>query len=145
MFQPKTAFEEIARGDLDAYEFLAALFLWVHKEDDLIDRDKPVTPDVIIGLDLKLFQVLMSNPFLQKHKAFLWPIIVTSFISYVASEDMKNREDVLDRISAQVLKSEYINVFFGVAFLVGGYEHALAMSRKYRDYDFDKEPVGNSA
>jgi hypothetical protein len=139
MFRPTEAFSEIARGDQAAYDFLAAFYLWCHKHDDLIDRDKPVKPEENVWFNLNLFQQLARNPFYQKNHEFLWPVLVTSGLSWIASEDFKRKENVLEKITAQVLKSEYVNVILAIAFLVGGFEHALAMSRKYREYAFDDE------
>lgn len=139
MFDIPTVFTDVAKGESAAYDFLAALYLWIHKQDDLIDRDKPVAPEITVGHDLNVIWEVSRNPFFQKHKDFLWPLFVLSGISYIASEDFKTRPDVLDRITAQVLKSEYMNILFGVAYCVGGYDHAVAMSRKYRSYCFDVE------
>lgn len=141
MFNIQQAFNEIAQGDADAIEFLGSFYLWCHSQDDLIDRDKPVTPALAVGLNLGLLRVFSKNSFFKKNEDFLWPVILTSALSYISSEDFKKRDDVLDRITSQVLKSEYCNVFFAVAFCVAGFDHALAMSGKYRDYSFDDEPV----
>jgi hypothetical protein len=140
-FQPQRAFEEIAKGDAGALEFLSAFYLWAHDQDDGIDRDKPAKADFSVWVQTNLFFVLAKNEFFAKHKDFLLPVIMTSALAYIASEDRKNLPDVLDRMTAQVLKSEYVNVFLAAAFCVGGWDHALQMSRKYRDYSFDSEPV----
>jgi hypothetical protein len=50
----------------------------------------------------------------------------------------------MERITAQVLKSEYLNVFLTVAALIGGFDHAAQMSDKYRLYSFDDEPAKES-
>ncbi len=140
-FQPEAAFEEMARGDAGAREFLNAFYVWAHTLDDLIDQDKPVGPDLAVWTQTHLMFVLAGNPFFQKHQAFLLPVILTSALAFLASEARKNRPDVLDRITAQVLKSQYLDVFLAAAFCIGGWDHAAAMSAKYRDYSFDAEPV----
>lgn len=139
MFHIPTAFNEISGGDKDAIELLNALYLFFHKQDDLIDRDKPVEVEHSIGCDLQVLRAFGKNPLFQKHQDFLWPLIMTSALAYAASEDLKKRPDVIDRITSQVLKSQYVDIFFGIAFCVGGFPHALAMSKKYRDYHFDNE------
>lgn len=134
-------FSEIAKGDSAAEEFLKSFYLWVHNVDDGIDRDKPANAAETAVIHTNLFFVLSKNAFFSKNSATLLPVVLTSALAYVASEERKNSADVLDRITAQVLKSEYINVFFMVAYIIGGWDHALEMSRKWRAYDFDAEPV----
>ena len=139
-FQPEAAFQEMSRGDPGALEFLRAFYVWAHTQDDLIDRDKPVNVQVSVWSPTHMLCVA-SGPFFQKHQEFLKPVILVSALSYLASEARKNSPDVLERITAQVLKSEYLNVFLAVCFCVGGWEHAAAMSAKYREYSFDDEPA----
>ena len=140
-FQPNAAFAEMARGDQGALEFLRAFYLYAHNLDDLIDQDKKPAAAFSIWSHMALLAEVAANPFFQKHRDFLLPVVWMSALAFVASEDRKNGADVLERITAQVLKSEYVNVFLAVCFCIGGFEHALAMSRKYREYHFDAEPV----
>lgn len=140
-WKPTDAFRDIARGNHNAEEFLSSLYIWFHKQDDLIDRDKVVPAEVTAGFDFRILHTFAKNLFFQQHQDFLLPVILTGALAWVASEDRKNSPDVLDRITAQVLKSQYQDIFFAVAFCLGGFDHAVAMSRKYRDYCFDSEPV----
>lgn len=137
-FIPAQAFKEIARGDEDAERFCGDFYLWCHKKDDLVDKDKPVSVEMSVSFDLRLFGAFADNSFFQRHRERLWPVIQTSALAYIASERMKNSPDVLERITAQILKSEYMNVFFVVALILGGFDHALAM-QKFREYSFDDE------
>lgn len=145
MFQVQAAFEDIARGDKSAVEFLSAFYLWVHDFDDLVDRDKEVPTSFSVGVSLQLMHTFSKNSFFQKHQDFLMPVILVGALAYVVSEDKRQSADVLERITAQVLKSQYADVFVAVAFVIGGFDHALAMKRKYHEYSFDKEPVNVKA
>jgi hypothetical protein len=136
---PQEAFEDIARGDKAAVEFMSAFYLWVHAQDDLIDRDKPANPAASTGFNLQILRAFATNIFFQKHQDFIWPVILTGALAYIVSEDKRKAEDVLDRITAQILKSQYADVFFAIAFLIGGFDHALTMKRKYHNYSFDDE------
>ena len=136
---PAEAFKDIARGDATAEEFLSVLYCWVHMRDDLIDKDKAVAPETAAGLDFRILLTFAQNPFFQKHQDFLLPVLMVGALAWVASEDRKNSPEVLARIEGQVLKSQYVDVFLAVAFLAGGWEHAVQMSRKYREYSFDNE------
>lgn len=140
-FNPNNAFAEMAGGDLDAQEFLRTFYVWAHTLDDLIDRDQPVGVDLAVWSQANLILVLGKNAFFRRHQDFLLPVIVTSALAFIASERRKNDKNVLERITAQVLKSEYLNVFLAVCYCIGGWDHALAMDAKYREYSFDAEPV----
>src|SRR5208282_5487773 len=130
-WKPADAFKDIARGDAAAEEFLSSLYIWFHKQDDLIDRDKAVPADVTAGFDFHILNTFASNVFFQAHKDFILPVLLTGALAWIASEERKHSEDVLERIAGQVLKSQYVDVFLAVAFLRGGFDHAVAMSRKY--------------
>jgi hypothetical protein len=142
-WKPADAFKDIARGDRNAEEFMGALYIWFHKQDDLIDRDKAVPADVTAGFDFHILSTFAGNLFFQTHKDFLLPVLMVGALAWVASEDRRTSEDVLERITGQVLKSQYGDIFFTVAFLRGGFDHAVAMSRRYREYSFDDEKPSN--
>lgn len=131
-------FKDIAKGDTDAYDFCNALFRWVHCLDDLVDKDKLVPPTAVSMLLFSFIHVIACNPFFQKHKTELLSTILLALQAWADSEEWKTRPDVLHRITSQVLKSEYQNVFIHVAALCGGQCHMQEISRKYRDYDYDQ-------
>lgn len=139
MFDAQKCFEEISRGDQAAMEFLSVFLAFCHKQDDLIDRDRVVSPTESAAMDLQAIWVFSKNEFFQKHKDFLWPVIITSSMAWVASEDFKQRENILDRVVSQSLKGEYLNVFLAVAFVIGGISHAMDISARYREYHYDDE------
>ena len=136
-FIPAQAFKEIARGNVDAEKFMGAFYCWVHMRDDLVDKDKVVPAETVVGFDLQLLNTFARNPFFQKHQDFLWPVIHMSALAWIASEDYSKNPDVIEQFGSQILKSQYMDVFFAVAFCIGGFDHAVAMSRAYRDYHFD--------
>lgn len=140
---PAQAFADIARGDKDAENLMGILYIFFHKQDDLFDRDRPVSAENSAGIDLQTLRAFTKNSFAQKHQDFLFPVLTMGALAWAASEDRKHSEDVLERLTAQVLKSEYQNVFFAIAFCIGGWDHALAMGRRYRDYHFDSESPGS--
>jgi hypothetical protein len=140
---PAEAFKEIARGDVSATQFMGALYCWFHKQDDLYDQDKEVSAEVAAGFDLGLLHAISKNEFFQKNQDYLWPVITMGALAWVASEERAHSADVLERITAQVLKSQYQDIFYAVAFCIGKFDHAVAMSRKYRDYNFDVESASS--
>lgn len=138
MFNLEQAWKDISKDDPDAAALLRSLYWFFQKEDDFIDRDSPVSPEESAAVNLRLIEVIGGSAFYQRHRAFLWPLFVSSALAHVASEDFKTRPDVVDKIASQVLKSGYVDIFLGIAYCVGGWSHALAMQKLYRDYHYDQ-------
>jgi len=85
-----------------------------------------------LHVNVNMLFALARNPFFARHKAWLLPVILTSTVAYMQSNDWTKKEGVLDRIASEILKSQYQDVFWNVAYLVGGFDHQMAMADKYR-------------
>jgi hypothetical protein len=131
------ALKEISNGNEDAHRFMRSFYLWVQVQDDLFDKDQEVTASQLVSANMNLLIEVSQNPFYQEHRAVFLPVIFSASLAWVSSEDFKKREAALDRLSSQVIKSQYQDVFFQVALLVGGMDFCLAMQAKYRSYYFD--------
>ncbi len=131
-------FKEITCGNQAAFDFCNSFFRWVHMLDDLVDRDKEVPAGAVSFLSYSLFHTLACNEFFQQHKASLLPVMLISSQAWADSESWKKRTDVLHRITSQVLKSAYQEVFLMVAALCGGIAHMQKISETYRDYNYDQ-------
>lgn len=129
-------FQHVSNGNSDAYTFCRSFYEFVHMIDDLIDRDKPFDIGGAMFIVVKLVETIGFNPFFQKHKAQLLPVIHTSAMAYASSERLKTCEDIQGRVASEVLKSQYQDVFLYVAFLTGGSAFALECDVKYRGYSF---------
>lgn len=139
-FYAKIAFPEIAAGNEDATSFLHVFYEWVQTQDDLMDRDKPVPPREFVITNMRLMFTLTYNEFFLTYREKLLPVILASSVAYVDSERFRTHESVLDRVASQVLKSQYADVFYMVAFIVGGIHHMIAMAEKYREFSYDPCP-----
>jgi hypothetical protein len=135
-FEIETAFREMSNGDDAAYDFCRTFYDFVHTLDDLIDRNKSLAPETIVGVFLKLFSCLTGNTFWQKHSASLLPVIHSSAMAFAASERLRQQDDVQNKLAAETLKSQYQDVFFYVAFLTGGSALAIKVDKAYRGYSF---------
>lgn len=120
----------------DAVRFGIALWAFAHTIDDLVDRDKQVTPAMVGTNVLNFVENVAENPFFQANRLPLMGALRSAVFSWVASEEWRLREPIRDKIVAEVLKSGYQEVVFLAASLVKGVPHALEMQRKYRDYEF---------
>lgn len=132
-------FREIARGDEDAYQLLRGLLEWFHVHDDLIDGKgvgHPLSAEGSVFVFLRLVDIFSDNKFYQTHKAALRPVIRISAIAYLDSERLSRSENLQDKLSAEILKSQYQDIFWAVADCIGGWEFAREMSIKHRAYYF---------
>jgi hypothetical protein len=129
-------FSEVTRGDQSAFEFLAAFLIYCHREDDVIDG-QPWNHDSFLEAGLEWIRVLSFNEFYQKHKATLFPAIVTSLQEYSDSNKWAKSPDFRERATADVLKSSYQSVWILVAYIIGGHAHMRRISETFRTYDFD--------
>lgn len=128
------AFEEFP--DPNAVTFSKVVFRFVHLLDDLFDRDKDRSADDVALTFFALVDQVASNPFFQAHKASLMPVLYSSAKAWSASERLRKSPAVQDNVAAEVLKSEYQNLFFHVALLAGGVEFAHHWETKHRSYNF---------
>lgn len=130
-------FREMCAGDEDAFHVCWAVFQFLHVVDDLVDRDHPVTPEVV-GLSLVVFiEAVAANLFFQKHRGPLLACLRTSVMEWVDSEKWRARADLREKLAAEILKSQYQNFFFLISGICGGLLHQHAMSTKFRQYQWD--------
>jgi len=139
MLDFKAVFEDITKGNQSALHFCQTFLHFVHMVDDLVDRDIQVPADAVSGICFNLMSMLATNEFFQEYKSVLLPTIMVSSQAWACSERFKKRDNLLDKVAAQVLKSEYQNVFLQVAYICGGQAHFIEMAQKYREFNYDKE------
>lgn len=133
----ESVFQEVCLGDAEAIDVCRSVFQFLHIIDDLVDRDHPVSVD-LVGEQLIVFiETLALNPFFQRHRNALCGCLRVSIIEWVDSEKWRARQDVREKIAAEVLKSQYQNFFYLVAGLCGGVKHMSAIAAKYRQYQWD--------
>lgn len=131
-------FEELCLGNLAAYEFCLAFLMWVHFIDDAIDCDQAWNdPEQVIKVNLQAAMVFAFNTFWNEHKKSLLPLIIQGSSAFADSNDWALRGEKRERQAADVLKAQYQEVFWHVAYLIGGYDHLDRITTKYRNYHFD--------
>lgn len=123
-----------ARGNRDAEVFLGVFVRRAHFLDDLADEiwleQKGDVAAKIAAHETEWLLQVAGNPFFQKHRDFLSIPMVLALGAWADSNAMNGP-------AADVLKAQYHEVAWAVAFLVGGYEHMRAMSSRYREFDFE--------
>lgn len=136
-FDPDLTFKKIANGNDEAYALCWALYDWAHAIDDLYDRDKEVSPEWWAEINLTLLDMAWRNSFFKQNYPALFPVIRQSLMAWVASEKYRAKEDVQSRVIAEVLKSQYQDIFFEIAFWAGGLAHQRACDEEFRQYAFN--------
>jgi hypothetical protein len=133
---------EACNGDQAAEVFCRAFHCFCHSVDDAIDRDNPeFTAHSFILALLGAFNALTFNVFYLKYSTALISLITQAFIAWEDSMRWSESSDIAKQRDANVIKGYYHEVFFFVAYLCGGAEHALQITAKYRKYDHE-EPRG---
>lgn len=135
------ALKEISNGNEAAHRFMRAFYIWVQMNDDLFDKDKPVTASQLVSANMNLLIEVSNNSFYRENSNVFLPVIMSASLAWVASEDFAKREGTLERVASQILKSQYCDVFFQTALLVGGMDFCLAMQAKFRSYYPDPVPA----
>lgn len=131
------AAEEICCGEREAVNFCLAFIEWCHWLDDLIDKDKVWTGADVVRANLNALLAFSDNEFFQRHKFKLMPMIVTAAGAFADSVQWEKREGVQDRRAADILKSQYHEVVWQIAYLCGGWDHMRAVTKKFRAFDYD--------
>ncbi len=127
----------VCNGDRNAELFCEAFVEWCHWIDDVVDKDKGWSAQDSIEVNLKILMTIPANPFFDRHKASLVPLIIQAFRAWVDSTRMERAPDVRDRRAADVLKSYYHEVIWHVAFLTGGFDHMTQVTRRCRQFSYD--------
>lgn len=132
------AFAVISCGDRVAADFCHAFLAWVHHIDDMIDGDKPAPdPEDIVRINLELAMTFALNPFWQEHKKSLLPLVIQGAQAYSDSVEWALRSELRDRLASDVMKSQYAEVFWHIAYLCGGKDHLAAVTKQYRRFNYD--------
>lgn len=131
-------FHDICKGDRQAEDFCHAFLAWVHHIDDAVDKDKPLgSTEQIVRLNLTLAMVFAFNPFWLAHKDSLMPLVIQGAQAYIDSLEWALRSEQRDREASDILKSQYAEVFWHVAFLCGGFDHLSLVTKQYRRFNYD--------
>lgn len=129
--------EAVAKGNPGALEFLRVFARRAHAVDDLADLDVPMAVDVsnrvqhLAYIETEWLLLLSSNTFFLAHRAQLVPAMILALNAWVDSERFDG--DVRD-----VVKGQWHEVVWLVAFLVGGTNHLRAMTWRFRAYDLEQ-------
>lgn len=99
--------------------------------DDLIDKDKEVTPKAINETFIILLSSLPRNPFYQSHLNELQPIIESTIIDWLTANHFESEQKMLQL--GWALRDNLAAVLICCAKIIGGLEWAIAVAPDVRE------------
>lgn len=120
-----TLLEEVLLGDAEAIRFISDIFAAAHVWDDVVDKDS-ITEEQFQRTFRDLFLSIPTNPFYMRHFTALHPIVLNSMLNWEAANALEISKTERDLRISYVLRSSFIDLIGVTAFLIGGYEHAVA-------------------
>lgn len=121
-------------GDAYAIEFLLHISRAAEFFDDLIDRDKPYTDGDAITVLFNLTVDLPQNPFFDRFKSDLVPIMSTALNAWVDSIHMERSGEDTGRNIAYVLRFWCIELVMAVVGILRGREYLQSVSMDIRKF-----------
>lgn len=145
-----TILQAASNGNALALEFLRAFARRAHWVDDLVDGlpadiadPLRATPQAyqMAEMEAQWLLMLTGNQWFLEHRAKLVPAMVLALNAWVDSEQMRTAECRMQN-AADVVKGQWHEVVWLVAWLTGGWEKMRAVSTQYRSYDFEAVTSG---
>lgn len=147
-----------AKGNASALEFLRVFARRAHWVDDLVDAEFPYRSEMqgplkgveckyVAESEMEWLLCLSANQFFLAHRAQLVPAMLLALTAWVDSNapfKFKHgggqEQEEHWYIQRDVIKGQWHEVVWLVAFLVGGTEHLRTITAKFRSYDFEEPP-----
>ncbi len=131
----------VAKGNPGALEFLRVFARRAHWIDDVADGDKLDAGErygchEIAKHESEWLLTLSSNQFFLAHRAQLVPAMVLALNAWKDSDRFTGTE-------RDVIKGQWHEVVWLVAFLVGGSRHLHDMTERFRNYDIEARGTEN--
>ena len=101
--------------------------------DDIIDRDKPIEDAHAVRVLFSLLTELPLNPFFDRFKHQLIPIVITGINAWLDSNTLE-RGSKNDQVFAYVLRDWYMEFVSYVIYLVRGKEYMREVSMDVRRF-----------
>lgn len=128
---------EWLRGDESAIRFIEDVAYVTQVWDDLIDGDKPVTPEQINGAFERLFISVPRSSFYRAYFAEVQPLIEQMIVDWHTANALE-RGSEQDRMASWMLRDSLTAVVIRAAILVGGYAWGLECAPEIRRFVHDE-------
>lgn len=133
----KPDFMRLTNNNAQAWHFVETFSNRGHLLDDIIDGDKPVTDEELVGLELAWMKELAGNSFYHAHANFLMPLIIMGCNAWLDANRWEKSGDEVQRVHSDVVKSIYHEVVFACVYLCGGWNALREFTTKHREYQKD--------
>ena len=101
--------------------------------DDLIDKDKPIEDAHVTRVLFSLFTELPLNPFFDRYKQQLIPILVTGINAWLDANKLEQGTEN-DKVFAYVLRDWYMEFVSYVIYLLRGRDYMREVSMDVRNF-----------
>lgn len=145
-FLTKEFYLQLCTGNAAAAELCETLLRDFHLTDDICDGDKALTDEALVFIRLGIMQTFSLNPFWLEHCRSISPLLIQASAAWLDANRFERgvlatradpAEAIQYRRGADVLKSQYGEVLWHIAFLCGGWNHMRELQREYRVFNFD--------
>ncbi len=131
---------EVCKGNRDAQIFCGFWYHYCHAIDDLLDTREDGRPTMSAESILAIFAkaaMLYNSNFYVTNRSLLFPVVLIVTNQYADSVAWEKSPIERRRIMADVLRCCGDEMFFIVAMIVGGWDHARNLSLRIRDRDYE--------
>jgi hypothetical protein len=112
-------------GNAEAFRFCDAICRISNTWDDLIDRDRAITPGEVNSAFWTALADLPMNLFYQQHFTQLYPLVLNGMLAYLTSLTYEDTRDPHGLELAHGLRYLVANAITQAVYLCGGVDHAL--------------------
>lgn len=134
--------EELCCGNQAAMQFNDLWYFFIHAADDLIDTMQDGRPTLskqqIIGIFFHAC-ILYNSPFYVANRELLYPLILDITSEYIVSVEWERSPKAHLRTMADIFRMAASRMYYMVALLCGGQDHALRMIKQIHEQDFLKQ------
>lgn len=112
-----------ANGNADAFAFLWRWWNFAHVFDDLIDRDKPITPEEAMRELVAFVCELAFNEFFRANRHQLFALMTQIGATVLDADELAASDQPEARALAPCIGPGDADLLLHVAYLTGGWDH----------------------
>lgn len=132
--QAKYWVNKVCNGNVDAENLLWGWWNFFHMFDDLMDKDKTESKELMMKEMMSFVRDLSFNPFYETHKVSLFTLLLQVFNRWLDGDDWEANGNEWEKSVSDVVRCGDMELYFHIAYLTGGWEHMRAV-KELRSYD----------
>jgi hypothetical protein len=131
----KAMIEKITCGNRDASVFLWRFWCFMHAFDDLVDKDKPVSPEEAVRELVLFLNEISFNPFYAANKASLFSFIAMVGNRAITGDQWREGGNEQQKAASPAVRCGDLDLYAHIAFLCGGWDHMRNLDPEIRVID----------